>query len=976
MSIFNLIDENVIIDIYNDIDKNTVKNICALQENRSETRYEFTVKVKSAGDKLVPADFNSKAEYIYFSDNERYAKFYVPLNIFTDEDIKDFQKSINTRSISLDIKDIEKNLQTVYERGIKNRDTIEVFVNGEKLPDKSVLITVYQGKVDVYFNSNIFSDGENEVSFLLRKNSPENKYVNYTWIGKKELKGYKLPLFGNFSIYQNGIYLIPNEDYVILENNTVSLTTDVNEEDIMELIFEYGLLYKSKYSFSPYTNIVDVHGIVAHGFKELDTKTQPITKENVYIYVNGYRVSTNDLTELSGSFFQLNGYTLTDEDYVYIVVKLRYLSDEKRHIKYTDLYSKINNLYNKDLIYRQLLGKNTSGFNLFPPTYTVEQMRLNYPPFYIQNLVKNPIYLTKPRREFSQKSIETYIKSNSFYISNFVKAFNQSENEVFFSYLSEELNQKYLVEDTAGLPKYYYTKFDKPRYLIIYRYTDENFVEKIRVNDKLLSREDYEIINIRESKCMYYFVRTENLTDQGIISLVIEKGKTNHVLHKIIETEEDTYVYDIDMDGIKMNKLRYDLLCLFTSKDRRMIYLEKGKDYETFIEGTDIKIRLLNEDLIGMNIVYCNPFFVYRSDLKVCETLLESTTRIISVQDIVPNKYFSYMCKNTNNVEVYYDGYRLINGIDYVVLEPTFYNSVTDNKILLNIDLKVDKVLSFVFKDRREDTLVIKDEIHSEYGLVFMNDLNIPVDLDYMDFYLDNKKLGVTDIEIHSDNLIQIKNQDYLNYFAAISNIDLPLPLIEYFLYLKEFNKNSFEDFFLNLLLQEEDIDTVYEKIKDFTLTDKDKVQTIDREPTIPKFDLRLDHLYENFILGLIEKKIDCNRGIKQMDIDKREVFNYFPYDILPLNANKKLLKYEATLDTSEFCYTRIAIAELFGSELHLTKENNDGEIDNIYHHPIYKYIYEENEITLDANNESYNMYECNANEEEEIIVFGSDEYI
>ena len=971
MSVFNLIDEDVLVDIYNDIDRNTVKNIYELQENRSDTRYEFTVKVKSAGDKLVPADFNSKAEFIHFSDNERYAKFYVPLNIFNNEDIKDLQKTaIKPRNFSLDVKDIEKNLQTVYERGIKNRDTIDVYVNGEKLPDKSVLITVYQGKVDVYFNSNIFEEGENEVSFLLRKNSAKRPYVNYTWFGEANLNGYNIN-HRDFSLYQNGIYLVKDLDYFVLDGN-ITITNDVYEDDVMELVYEYGTIYKSGYVFTPYSNIIDVHNL--QGLKEvLDTKTQPITKRNLYVYKNGYRICSDDITELNGSFFQLDGYTINDEDEIYIVVKLEYLGNEKDNLFYSDNYSKINNLYNLNLIHRHLIGKNQNMSYIFPKNFTVDNMRLNYPPFYINNLIKNPILLSKSRRDFSTQSIETYIKSNSSYIYNFARAFNQPENVVFEERVTPSNISLYLTKDTSGLPEYYYTTFDKPRFLIIYRYKDENIAEKIFVNNKLLSRECYEVINVREYKCMYYFVRTDYLEEICDIKMVVETGPTNHVLHKIIEVEEDQYIYDIDMEAISMSKLRYDLVRLFTSKDRRMIYLEEDKDYRIFIEGTDIKLEIINKDLIGMNVVYFNPFFVYRSDLKVCKTLLDSTSRVISIHDIVPNKYFSYMCENSNNVEIYYDGYRLINGIDFVIIRSTFYNSVEDNRILLNIDLKENKFLSFVFKNRREDTMITKDSINSEYGLLYLNELQIPVNLKYMDLYLDNERLTNSEVEIHSDNLFQIKNKNYLKYFGLISNVDLPAPLLKYFDYLKQFNKDSFEDFFSKLLGQESDIDTVYEKIKDFST--ELKVESIDKEPNIPKHDLRFDHLYENFLLGLIDKKIDCNKGIKQMDIENRELFNYFPSDILPLNANKKLLKYEATLDTSEFCYTRIAIAELFGSELHLTKENNDGEIDNIYVHPIYKYIYEENEITLNANNEAYNMYECDANEEEEIIVFGSDEY-
>lgn len=966
MSIFNLLTEREVLDIYDFIDKSTVKNIYKIEELQSDTNNEYNLKNVTRDGKIFNNNFNNKAEFINFIDNRKFVKFYIPLNIYCEDD--KFKSKLNLRSkFNTNLKDNDNKLITAYERGMTYRDIIEVYVNGIKVPDKSVLLTVYQGTTDVYFESSILSEVNNEVCFIIRNINRSKRYLNYTFSGS-ELNGYNLNK--EYSLYINGIYQTP-EEYSIENGN---LTCAGMEDDVCELILEHNRIFKTTTSKEIYSNIFNLHNLCDKDGILLDTINQPLTKNNIYIYIDGYKVCNDDIDALNGSFFQLKDYSIKENINIFIIYKLEEnpLQKNKRFMKYfyRDKYSKINNLYNLDLITRHLIGKNYTLHSIFPKWFNFSNMKFDFPPFYVENLIKNPLNLATSRKDFAKNAISTYIKYNNHYIFNFAYLFRNPEEEVYNLLIdSEEDLDKYIIKKGTPIPSPYIESFNEDRLLLIYKDDDDYHIEKIKINDKILSRDMYDAVHIQNTKIVHFYIKTEALPANGFkLNMIIERGTIDRCRISSIFTNKTEKSYPINMDKIKLKKLRLDLVSFYIEEGFRKVFLEYDKDYTV---DTDLNLNIINEDILGKEIKYMNPFFSYRNDLVIKENFVSNTLRTINLKSITNEFYTSAICPNSENLEIYYNGYRLLHNIDYFVIYPTLYNNVTECKILFNIAINTGNKFVFVFRERRENTHNIQNEITSKYGLVYLQNCILPASKQYMDFYINNTK---TDVTVYTNDLIKLNNNSSNRYFGIINNVDLPRHILEYLKILSDFNIDSFENFIKELLKTEGNMDDLFEKFKDFD-TDNDLMIPSDDPINVPKLDLRLDYLYEHFLLGNIDKKIDCGKGIRLYDVLYNEIFNYFNSDIISLNANNTLKKYEATMDSLENCYTILSISEIFGKVSKSADEYNDGEIDNIYFHPIYKYIYEENDIILDANKETVNMYECDANNDVEAIVFDSNEF-
>lgn len=980
---FSLIDEDSLVIIYDRMDKNTPKQIESLQNISIPTRYDFNIKNFKKGDRIFNTDYNSRAEYIDFPDNTKYVKFYIPLNIFCDSDLVNITSPIS-RKVALDETDINNYLETAYMRGSKNKTTMEVFLNGEKLPDRAVLLTVYQGTVDVYFQESLL-DENNEICFHVREVNSKFKYLNYTWYGTSELARTEYTFKDSevYSVYRDGQFLIPNKDFTIRDGN-IFILGEVYEDDLYELLLEGGDIYSSGETLTM-SNIIDVKDCYLMNTEEkgkylLDTIKQPISKNNIYVYIDGIKICNDDIRELNGSFFKLNDYEGQKELNCYIRVKMIYTNTEERiKFNYKDSYTKINHLYNKNLIHRQLINKNVTNPHVFPEFFNVTEMMHNYPPFYIENLVENPFDLALTRRDFVSGAIEMYIKTNSYNMNHFVKQFNRPEKEVFNLTVTRSNIKNYVFKDTSGLPPYYAHDFEGERFLIIYNYKEnKNFIEKIYVDDHLLSRDQYDIIYIHNTQYAYFYIRMDRITIGSNVRMCVEEGNFKAPVKYSFNVDNLYRDYQIDLNLISIPRLRYDLIKFFIYEDGVPTSLIEGDDYEFNIVANNFFFKPLNEDIVGKDVHYMNPFFTYRKDIKVARNLVSSLSYMIDINtthDNINNTYSSLAIVDIacNNLEIYYNGYRLINGIDFIILEKTLYNSMQNNKILFNIEVNPGDVLSFIYKERRETTLVIEKELKSDYGLSYMRTMPYPIDMEYCDMYLDNVKLKKNDVIVYTNNLVQIKNRNYMKYFALISNVDLPQCIIDYLKELELFNRNSYEKFFSDLVKLEGNIDDIFNSFNDGLLTDDDKINKVEKDPNVTKFDLRLDSLYDYFEQGLIDKRVNCKSGVPIEDILNNEIFNYFPEKTIPLDASSELVFRYATMSSLENCYSIVMISELFGNERKYTKENEDGDIDDFENHPMNQYIYEENKIILDATKETPSMHVFDATDEieTEIIVFG-----
>lgn len=884
---------------------------------------------------------------------------------------------------------VEPKVQSLVERGKAKRRSLVVFVNGSKVPDADVYVYASPAGTDIFIPITYFSQfGLNDVVCVL-KNYSDGYYNNYYNANQHGDKVFNIPTnIGNLTHEMVNVWV--NGKYVAKDDYTISPSASR-----FNIVFKPGYMITDLFSIEV---LLDKHQIAKHSenFVGSDKKVtvyvpkdaSVLTETSIFvnmcdIYINGDRISPSKLTQKTHRHIRYEK-TLQDNELESLVTEI-VLSDNNVEAKaFAD--------YVNDFMEYEKWAKDE---------ITQKVMDNNAP----EGVFIKPDFVSLDKLSFPAENKYKFDDSKTFELSNEQRAIMMiRENR---HYIKNILKWWAVEEETYNVKR---NGIVKPG-------------EKVTIN---LDMDSSDAKNV-DTRNIELFVNDKKVPDNDLlyinqwgtdnIQIPISKfstgsGKTDKVrLYKYdsentmipfykfstgseIKGHGEFRIESIDgVDG-SLGEFKLDELRVFrqiqdveSDKEHLFVQISGGSVYYDILPKTEYSLRLIHnpetnkDDLyisipesssIGNNeiLMIVNPKFHTQLKFRLQDTGdYNSQFRVIlnpvESGEIIPVILNDYL------VKVFVNGTLLVPELDYILMTPEKYDRLTSSQILFRRVITMDDVIEVEISGIKNKQYAGYREIpaKNKYGFIFFDKLNIPFSLDYMDLYINDKKLCEDDVVVYTDRLIRVKENVLLPMKNIVLYTRLDRDLEDFKPYIDAYNEDecSFDNYIRQFCGNEIFDDTKFESIKDINEIYEDEFDSSDKvlvnvDPDYKsqsRFDTFMDRLARDFNrdVNLVSKIFDAN---KLKDFTPVEYAILIPEEIrksrvVQLDANgSDDVSEDFILDANKYYRTDPQIAKLIVDIFHTSETLNelDANVDmSSYRNPLTKnFIYPEDICEFDAN--------------------------
>lgn len=130
---------------------------------------------------------------------------------------------------------------------------------------------------------------------------------------------------------------------------------------------------------------------------------------------------------------------------------------------------------------------------------------------------------------------------------------------------------------------------------------------------------------------------------------------------------------------------------------------------------------------------------------------------IVGVKEVID--YIPYI--NNSEPIISKNGSELIYGKDYTFINPESSDAIASSYIVLKKQPINNDIFTVQFNSTKTNVLIVGYDdlnIDNRYGLIYLSELRYPVSTEYMNIFINGKKLSAYDIDILSDKLIRVHN--------------------------------------------------------------------------------------------------------------------------------------------------------------------------------------------------------------------------
>jgi len=734
-------------------------------------------------DKIFKRGYNKNAKYVYFTlNNEKYIRFSVAMNLNSERDFHD-RKHKN-------IENIELKYYKVSEHGQKNRNNIDIFVDGIKVPDEEVLITLLSGSTDIYVPQKYFLEFVKEnhrMLITLSKYNLKKKYLNY-YTKYNSGTTIEVPFLVNKEVEINKDYLrfyvngrLKN-NYRVLNSGTIDISEmELEENDIIEICYKWDSVY---YGYSSNSDIQ-----ITFPNSVMIKKTIPI---DIYEgYNNGLRLYPKDLKQVTPRIIEIEndefGFEFR-EITNYVTYDMNALPVNKYH--YIDDLTQFFNFHYEDIV--AIL---TGTYEGYIPDYI---QNIEFPPEVID--VFNTCYQIthQSMNDFLVDKLKEYIELNA---ENFKYYLNNNiDYSRFYYFYRNDLIDNIRTDTSVELGSYDYHDFNGNRMLIpLYRDDERKYNAFVLVDGKLIPLEENIVIPYRNH--IYVYSPIEYFENEYEQVRVILMPIVNENFFKITPISAVT---EIELSDNLTNFQSYDDIVVMKARKFPPDYERNyhGVDGWVLVDYTYEYNELLNKVIVTIenydsseeyiiyngsftdNVSYTltsdyfegdHPVRIYY-DKKVGER--ESGTDIYDVMYPMVSKYIPLVFVNNE---------LLINNLDYEIVSQYNNKDRCVAHVIFKRELEVNDVVTIYRTEGFYESLGSCDYIYNKYGIILLDDLPIPYDTTYLDLIVNGRRVDPSKIEIISTNLIRVKDFDEIKNVQIISKLGIPIrDLSEYTTVFKE----------------------------------------------------------------------------------------------------------------------------------------------------------------------------------------------
>ena len=178
---------------------------------------------------------------------------------------------------------------------------------------------------------------------------------------------------------------------------------------------------------------------------------------------------------------------------------------------------------------------------------------------------------------------------------------------------------------------------------------------------------------------------------------------------------------------------------------------------------------------IIFNSIPSNEFLVYSKNFS--RQIAYTKPAVQSVTDVIIPLYtgsqgdpIPYIPKG--KIYVYCGNDKFIEGIDYFIKTPETDPTVSGSYIVMKRIVLPGSQVDIYLSNYRTTTVYNKTGYfeNNRYGLFYLGDLNFPVSTDYLNIYINGKKMTSNDVDILSDKLIRIHSMKTPLYDLVIES--------------------------------------------------------------------------------------------------------------------------------------------------------------------------------------------------------------
>jgi len=266
-----------------------------------------------------------------------------------------------------------------------------------------------------------------------------------------------------------------------------------------------------------------------------------------------------------------------------------------------------------------------------------------------------------------------------------------------------------------------------------------------------------------------------------------------------------------------------------------------------------------------------------------------------------------------------------IEGLDFFISAQDRGADIDLARVIFKAKPALGSTIEIYYVEEQRKQIAAIDHVDSDFGLIYFKNLPFPFSLDYLNIYIDGKKLNADDIEIIADNIIRIINPEFFPIMNVNveTNFNIPIDFIQQYIdvytenppkwcdYIKE-NYLSHLDENGVLVVPDLNLDDLYKKYdpvaEPIQIPTDEYGNPLDSNgnPIIPKVRISpfLNYLVKMIHQGNISKKLDANQLL----------YFLLRTDFIELMDDEELVSKEVTLDSNNSMIDQIAVFDCEGT--------------------------------------------------------------
>lgn len=649
------------------------------------------------------------------------------------------------------LKDIAKDEYTIFH----------LFINGLKIPEDVILIYCSNSHTDIFVPMELIS-GYTTMDILVetldfRRNQyvskyfADNKASRYFNISLSELKATALDLSKvtkeNIYVYNDGA-LIHNEYSILISEDEIQVTVKDNLYGPVEIYLNPNVKYRrdvieTEKNSLKYFSIENYKDAIYGG----------IPKRSLHLYINGMKIASTLIQQKGRKHYLVDFGDEVDLTYYTIVVNDNDdLPDQVFNVLGSDYY--IYRSYSNDKVTSFVKG---DGFGTLLDNYKYEVNKImnDDGKMFSEGLMSDKVSYYETSEDSYKDKIKKCIKDNPSVLRKFLEYYTQTSRKYIVKKSLLETEAKFST-DTVFEEGYrpYFNIFINREFLHHKYYTiDSDYIihidKDVFKNEDNIVEIDELVINESRSEPRYkLFGRTEltniyQIKDQGLYDcdIVLYKGELGDWFESI-------------NDIIVMEKVEKETSLMYPST-QNIGYRKK----------TDIVITEEDETItIHFKTLPNNTILIYFKNFSYMATFINNNENT----DYSSNLVFLYERGSENPIpiipkgtpELFVNGNIYINGIDYIYYTPDNNEKVAGSVISFVRKVSKGDTISIIFTEVENKVMIAKvDNVHiSDYGLLYFGDFPFPFSINYLDLFVDGKKVFPADITYITDKLIRVNN--------------------------------------------------------------------------------------------------------------------------------------------------------------------------------------------------------------------------